>query len=180
MSIGTKKTHTCSFTGRKRAGSSEGQNVKALQTNLHLEDEFSFAAASIQPFQGVDFLKYPESIPLETSFSNFWQVYEITTLPLVGEFFDWHRPQTSIYINVSSRWFRNPAITSWGWQFIPSIYQDLYIPMDFFHKAHQQTNHHDGDHCRLYDWFSEYRLRAAGREDILEKAKPIHFQFVGW
>lgn len=37
-------------------------------------------------------------------------VYEITTLPLVGEFFDW-----------------------------------------------------------LYDWFSEYRLRAAGREDILEK-----------
>ena len=22
---------------------------------------------------------------------------------------------------------------------------------------------------RLYDWFSEYRLRAAGREDILEK-----------
>ena len=112
MSIGTKKTHTCSFTGRKRAGSSEGQNVKALQTNLHLEDEFSFAAASIQPFQGVDFLKYPESIPLETSFSNFWQVYEITTLPLVGEFFDWHRPQTSIYINVSSRWFRNPAITS--------------------------------------------------------------------
>lgn len=37
-------------------------------------------------------------------------VYEITTLPLVGEFFDW-----------------------------------------------------------LYDWFSEYRLRAAGRDDILEK-----------
>ncbi|CAE7201803.1 hypothetical protein AK812_SmicGene10482 [Symbiodinium microadriaticum] len=37
-------------------------------------------------------------------------VYEITTLPFVGAFFDW-----------------------------------------------------------LYDWFSEYRLKAAGREDILEK-----------
>ena len=26
---------------------------------------------------------------------------------------------------------------------------------------------------RLYDWFSEYRLRAAGRDDILEKASVL-------
>ena len=63
------------------------------------------------------------------------QVYEITTLPLVGEFFDW-----------------------WGGP----------------EKKKQRGGATGGGRSRrdvrLYDWFSEYRLRAAGREDILEKA----------
>ena len=31
---------------------------------------------------------------------------------------------------------------------------------------------------RLYDWFSEYRLKAAGREDILEKAPAVFLQSI--
>ena len=172
MSIGTKKTHTCSFTGRKRAGSSEGQNVKALQTNLHLEDEFSFAAASIQPFQGVDFLKYPESIPLETFFSNFWQVYEITTLPLVGEFFDWHRPQTSIYIYIYISMFppggseirRSPVEVG---KSLSNYLRGFIHPMDFFHQV-----------VRLV-----FRVPFAGSwpgGHLGEGVSRSKIQFVGW
>ena len=50
-SIGTKNT-TGGFIGRKRAGSSACEGLPKI---LLLEDEFSFARDSVQPFfQGVD------------------------------------------------------------------------------------------------------------------------------
>ena len=180
MSIGTKKTHTCSFTGRKRAGSSEGQNVKALQTNLI---KFAFGR----------WVFFCRSFHTAISGSRLFKISWIH--PTWDIFFQFlaglrdHHPATGgrvfwlaqasdfdIYIYISmfppggSEIRRSPVEVG---KSLSHLFTRIYTPHGFFPSGPTSKLTTTMEICRLYDWFSEYRLRAAGREDILEKALAV-------